>query len=318
MSCWDDIAREPIASAIVESLVDENAIAPLSGIRADEPLGAMTLLIIDSIRDAADFIWCYQLDRGESVSSVADILRKLCFSYDVEFPLIRHLLIELTKRYENITQTKTTEDFVDGVNRILRLTRGARKQRNNHPQSLESEYVFQKCGQKWVVTFSDDTIYLNDTVGPYYIRQLLLKPYIKIPVLEMLEAISGKPLTTYASHAGPQSDAKTVGEVKSKLKDLQEELEEADRNSDIASKLRLQPQIEALSDYLRETMGFGGRLRKASDDAGRARTRITNAIDRTINSIRNDLPAASQHFENSINTGRFMSYEPEERLDWVL
>ena len=64
--------------------------------------------------------------------------------------------------------------------------------------------------------------------------------------------------------------------------------------------------------------GLGGRARKAGDHAERARSAVTWRIRSAITRIEAVHPALGRHLKNSVRTGTFCAYTPEERFDWHL
>jgi len=146
----------------------------------------------------------------------------------------------------------------------------------------------------------------------------LASPHRKVFAPELLEVVTGEPLAQHTGSAGDQADRRTLEEAKREYLDLQEQIDQAKRDNDEARQQRLQPQLDQLTDYLKQVKGFGGRTRQASDDADKIRRSMTQAIGRTIDWLRDELPAAAQHLDNAIKTGLFMAYEPEEELPWNL
>ncbi len=181
-------------------------------------------------------------------------------------------------------------------------------------------YEFRKMGDYWTVRFNGEFTTIKDAVGQAYIAQLLACPRRKIFAPDLLEAMTGESTAARVGSAGAQADQPTLDDVKRQYLELQEDLQEAERNNDLAAQERLQHELDGLTDYLKTVKGFGGRTRQAADDADKIRRAITQAIGRTIESLgkSDKLPAAAQHLENAIRTGLFMSYEPEEELPWVL
>lgn len=181
---------------------------------------------------------------------------------------------------------------------------------------LPEPYVFRKQGQMWVVTFDSATTYLKDALGPAYVARLLAVPHKQISAPNLAASVSGNVVRT--GSAGPQADAETLDEVTQRYLETKEELEEAKRNGDQAAADRAQGETNQLARYLAQVKGLSGRARIASDDADRIRRSVAQAIRRTIGALYDALPVAARHLDNSITTGRFCSYEPEEDLPWVL
>jgi len=192
------------------------------------------------------------------------------------------------------------------------------KHYSDHMVPAPPPYEFRKEGDFWVVRFAGKQTVLKDTVGMTYIAELLAQPYKKVFAPDLLQAVSGQPVSDHAGDAGELADDQAVEEAKRRYLELQEELDEANRNNDMAAQSRLEAEMEKILDYLKTVKGLGDRTRKGSDDADKIRRSITQAIGRVVKSLgeADKLPEASQHLSNALNTGLFMSYDPEEVLPW--
>jgi len=73
-------------------------------------------------------------------------------------------------------------------------------------------------------------------------------------------------------HAGiPILDEHAKVEYQRRLNELRQELNEAERFKDPQRKAQAQNEVQAIADYLASAVGLGGRDRKTSSDAERAR-----------------------------------------------
>jgi hypothetical protein len=181
-------------------------------------------------------------------------------------------------------------------------------------------YAFRKQGQMWTVAFNHVTIHLQDALGPAYIAHLLAAPGCKIPAADMVASVYGVPVAkrARASAGSDRSDAYTLRDVGQRLATLRKELDEARANHDLGCQERVQAEIDQLTEYVDDSLGCGGRLRRMTDDVDRMGRSIHQAISRTTKAMEKDLPACARHLDNAIRTGRFISYEPEEDLPWAL
>ena len=66
-------------------------------------------------------------------------------------------------------------------------------------------------------------------------------------------------------------------------------------------------------------MGLGGRDRRASSGAERARLTVTKGIKAALEKIRASDPSLGQHLATSIKTGYFCSYtpDPQRPITWL-
>jgi len=80
----------------------------------------------------------------------------------------------------------------------------------------------------------------------------------------------------------PVLDAKAKAELKSRVNHLRQELNEAERFNDPHRKTRNENELHAIAEYLASAFGIGGRDRKTSSDAERARSAVTKCIKKAI------------------------------------
>lgn len=146
-------------------------------------------------------------------------------------------------------------------------------------------FEWRKVGDYWSIRYAGEFTTIKDAVGLAYIAQLLPRPRQKVFAPDLLEAITGHSSAKQTGSAGEQADKQTLDDVKQKYLDTQAELEEAERNNDLAAQDRLQRELDGLTDYLKTVKGFNGRTREASDDADKIRRAMTQAIGRVIDSL---------------------------------
>jgi hypothetical protein len=78
-------------------------------------------------------------------------------------------------------------------------------------------------------------------------------------------------------------------------------------------KARRIQELEFVNDELSAALGLGGRDRKTSDQAERARLRIGKAIRSALTVIREHDPSLGHHFSACIRTGYYCAYIPDPR-----
>jgi hypothetical protein len=93
-------------------------------------------------------------------------------------------------------------------------------------------------------------------------------------------------------------------------------LEEAQRCRDLARVATVQAEIHWIATELAAAYGLGDRVRKSADSGERARKAVTNRIKDSLAKIQQSHPALWQHLLNSIRTGAFCAYIPEQPTAW--
>ena len=91
-----------------------------------------------------------------------------------------------------------------------------------------------------------------------------------------------------------------------------------ERFNDPQRKTEAQNEVQAIADYLASAVGLGGRDRKTSSDAERARSAVTKCIKKAIQKISDAIPSLGYHLVARIKTGYYCSYNPhpERPANW--
>ena len=111
--------------------------------------------------------------------------------------------------------------------------------------------------------------------------------------------------------AGEILYAQAKAAYKRRLKELQEEREEAQANNDPEHVTRVQQEIDFLTEEIVSGIGLGGRDRRAASAAERARVNVTRTIKAALQRLSTHHPVLSLHLTRTINTGTFCSYTPD-------
>ena len=173
----------------------------------------------------------------------------------------------------------------------------------------------------WIVSYGADSFQLKDTKGLAFLQTLLRHPGREFHVLDLsgggepLVEGSGRPAS---GDAGELLDPSARAAYRRRLEDLREELEEAQRWSDLERAARAQQEIDFLTDELARAVGLGGRSRSAGSAAERARVNVSRTIGAVVKKIAAGSPALGQHLTAAVRTGYFCAYEPDPRVrvDW--
>jgi hypothetical protein len=163
----------------------------------------------------------------------------------------------------------------------------------------------------------------------HYLACLLRHPHQEFYVLDLVsvgaggEAATGKAgkqigelarlglQTSGVGDAGEILDPQARMAYKRRLKELREELTEAQELDDPERAARMQQEINFLARELSGAVGLGGRSRKAASATERARVNVTRAIKVVIKKIAEHHPVLEHHLNVTVKTGTFCSYAPE-------
>jgi hypothetical protein len=194
--------------------------------------------------------------------------------------------------------------------------------------------TFRKEGEFWTISYRDTTFRLKDAKGLRYIAYLLARPGQRIHVFDFVGAVEGGAANGRAIHAesedleivreidapGPTIDGRARAEYRARLRDLQAELDDAERMNDLGRGQRLRTEIEMVGRELTGSSGLGGRARTTSGSAERGRGLVGKNIRSAVEKIRHEHPALGRHFATAICTGYFCAYQPDpdHPISWQL
>lgn len=113
-------------------------------------------------------------------------------------------------------------------------------------------------------------------------------------------------------------DAQAVSAYKRRLRELDADLAETEANYDTGWSDRLRAERDALVAELSAGLGLGGRVRRSGETADRARKAVRGRLRHAIDRIGALDPSLGRHLGNSIRTGTFCSYAPEQPVEWAV
>jgi hypothetical protein len=96
-----------------------------------------------------------------------------------------------------------------------------------------------------------------------------------------------------------------------RLQELREELEEARASNDVERASGIQGEVDFLGRELAKGVGLGGRDRKSTSRAERARVSVTRAIRAALRNISRNSAPLGRYLDATIKTGTFCSYVPD-------
>ena len=171
---------------------------------------------------------------------------------------------------------------------------------------------FARLGAGWIVAFEGRQALLPDLKGFSDIRGLLERPGEEIHCLDLAKRLPSE-------HGGDAVlDDRARATIKARLRDLQEEIAEAEDRNDIGRTEHLRAEFDTLIETMSRALGLGGRSRRLGSLAERARTTVTWRIRHAARRIEAAHPELGRHFRHSLHTGTFCCYSPEREVTWQL
>ena len=167
-------------------------------------------------------------------------------------------------------------------------------------------FELSRDGELWTVR-ADTTFQLRDSRGLSILAKLVEHPKREFHATDLL-APGGE--QGHVEDAGEVLDASTIAAYKRRLEDLRDAEAEATQHDDVHRAARAREEIEAITSELAQGVGLGGRGRKASSTAEKARINVRKRLVDVFTRIGEHSPALAKHLKRSIKTGNFCSYDP--------
>jgi hypothetical protein len=180
--------------------------------------------------------------------------------------------------------------------------------------------LFLRQGDYWMIRYQGQTTILKATRGLHCLAVLLHDPGREFHVRDLLSRpMDASTPATVALRGGARRephagiailDGQAKAEYQRRLNELRQELNEAERFKDPQRKAQAQNEVQAIADCLASAVGLGGRDRKTSSDAERARSAVTKCVKNAMQKISDAIPSLGYHLAARIKTGYFCSYNP--------
>lgn len=170
---------------------------------------------------------------------------------------------------------------------------------------------FALSGGVWQAAYRGRSTHLPDMKGCRDIALLLSAPRERIHCMDLAGRVA-------EGDAGAVMDARARAECHARVRELQADLAEAERDGDLARSERLGAELDAVIEQLSAAIGLGGRGRRLGDPVEKARTAVTWRIRSAIKKIGEAHPDLGRHLKASIRTGAFCAYEPENPVRWTI
>ncbi|HKY76967.1 MAG TPA: hypothetical protein VJS45_12555, partial [Acidimicrobiia bacterium] len=170
--------------------------------------------------------------------------------------------------------------------------------------------LLRRGGKHWLVGYGDVRFELVDAKGLGYLARLLAEPDREIHVLDLV----GAGPVPDPGGAGPLLDERAKSAFRQRVRELQEEIDEAQAWNDPERAARAEAELEAVTHELAAGVGLGGRGRKGATAAERARVSVRKAIAASVAQIRERDSDLGLLLATTVRTGTYCRYTPDPRL----
>jgi hypothetical protein len=167
-------------------------------------------------------------------------------------------------------------------------------------------WTLLRDGGGWLLEAGEERARLSDAQGIHHLRTLLAAPGREVSALDLAAGGPGVP----ASVAAPVLDAEAIAAYRRRIVELDEEMDAADAAGDAERAERAANERAAMVAEVRRATGLGGRVRRTSSEAERARVNVTRTLRAALTRIAAEAPLAAAHLEASVRTGLACRYDP--------
>ncbi|MGH9182226.1 MAG: hypothetical protein ACRDZ9_00085 [Acidimicrobiales bacterium] len=179
--------------------------------------------------------------------------------------------------------------------------------------------------RRWVVACGDTRVRLSDTKGLRYLAELLGSPGVERHALDLVDRVEGVAFgepgldRRHLGDAGELVDARARTAYRHRIEALRAEIDDALETGAEEHAGVLQAELDQLVGQLAQAFGLGGRSRRASSAAERARLNVTRALRAATAKLSEALPEAGTVLDRRLRTGLYCAYEPDEGdVRWVV
>lgn len=173
----------------------------------------------------------------------------------------------------------------------------------------------------WVVACCDIRCRLADTKGLRYVAELVRSPGVERHALDLVDRVEGVAVGELAvdrrqlGDSGELVDAKARTAYRHRIEALRTEIDDALDSGAEDHAQALQAELDQLVGQLTQAFGLGGRSRRASSAAERARLNVTRALRAATARVSEALPEAGYALDQRLRTGIYCAYEPDDSDD---
>ncbi len=168
-------------------------------------------------------------------------------------------------------------------------------------------FRMELAGDVWSFRCTDRSFQLRDNKGLRLLQRLVSEPGREFHVLDLsgagvgvdtggaLEALDDEARRQYAAH----------------LRELENELDDAEANNDVGRSEVLRAELAELERTLAQAFGLGGRKRPIAAAAERARVNVQRRLRDAIARVEKQHEALGRYLRWTIKTGSYCRYDPD-------
>lgn len=164
----------------------------------------------------------------------------------------------------------------------------------------------------WEITFAGRTVAVRHSKGLDDLARLISAAGAEVHCLDLAGA------GVEERDTGETIDAQARRTYEQRIRELYDDVAEAESHNDFARAERLQMELDALVDHLSAALGLGGKARRPSGTVERARSAVTHRLRGTLRRLSAAHHELGRHLTASIVTGTYCCYRPEQPTRWEI
>ncbi len=172
--------------------------------------------------------------------------------------------------------------------------------------------TFHRDGPQWTISYGRVTVRARDAKGLGDLATLLAAPDRPVAAVDL----AGR--AEHRLGSDPVLDETARRQLRARIADLDEEIDEAERWYDPERADRARGERDALVAEVARAVGLGGRARRLGDESERARKAVTARIRDAIGRIEQVHPQLGAHLRASVTTGTYCVYSPATPTSWQI
>ena len=181
--------------------------------------------------------------------------------------------------------------------------------------SARSAAELTRQGKWWTVDFDGARARVPDSKGLRYVAELVSRPGVERHALDLVDRVEGVDRTIdrrALGDAGAVLDTQARTAYRHRIEQLRAEADDALAAGLLETAEAREAELELLVHELSAAYGVGGRDRRASSAAERARLNVTRALRTALSRMSEAVPGAGDALDRRIRTGLYSVYEPAE------
>jgi hypothetical protein len=206
----------------------------------------------------------------------------------------------------------------------VRVAASTQTQEHTAPSSGCASGELVRGAGVWSVSWLDRRTHLPDLKGLTDLAMLLRQPNVEIHVLDLYAQPGGERRAAHDDTGGAEGslgdaiDATAREAYRQQIRDLQEDVEDAEAMGDHERAERARTELESLIEHLASAYGLAGRPRQVGDPTERARSAVAWRLRNAVRRIAASDPVLGRHLTASVHTGTWCRYDPPEPVVWTI